>query len=90
MTLRPTIERAAKKIIAFLPMYACYYLGELAFQIVNRWPEGWSEENTFMDRLGTCIYRLYSWGTLTSADLNDWAGFKLWYVDEEEKAKDSV
>lgn len=72
------LNRVLRKAVAFLPMYACYYTGELAFQIVNRWPERWSEDKTIMDRIGTCIYMIYNTGMCWSVDLNDWAGFRLW------------
>lgn len=70
---------SVKKIIAWLPMYACYYIGELAFQIVNRWPDGWSDEDGYLwDRLGSRIFDLYQWGMHKSCVINDLAGFTLW------------
>lgn len=73
------LGQGAKKIIAWLPMHACYWTGELAFQILDRWPDGWSDEDgSFVDRLGGAFYRVYSTGMWWSCKINDWAGFTLW------------
>jgi hypothetical protein len=74
-----------RKAVAWLPMYACYYFGEACFQIVNRWPDGWSdEEGSLWDRLGSKFFDGYQWGMSKSLDINDWAGFRLWYKADDE------
>lgn len=88
MNPRCSLKRVLKRIVAWVPMYACYYTGELAFQILDRWPDGWGDDDGgVVDRLGSLLYRIYSRCMCASCDINDWAGFKLWYVDEAEKAK---
>lgn len=67
-----------KKVIAWLPMYVCYYTGELAFQIIDRWPGDWSDGDHWYDCFPNFFYQVYQRGMGLSVDLNDWAGFTLW------------
>lgn len=81
---RVSLKRVVRKVVAWLPMYACYYFGEACFQIVNRWPDGWSDERNFMDRVGTWFYNGYQWGMFKSSVINDWGGFALWSKEAKE------
>lgn len=78
-----------RKLIAFLPMYTAFYFGELCFQVVNRWPDGWSDEKgSLWDLIGSKFFRGYQWGMWQSLRLNDWAGFRLWYKATDEQSGD--
>lgn len=79
----PSLKTIVRKAIAWLPMHACYWTGELAFQIVDRWPGDWSDEEKATDRLAVFFFNVYQRGMALSCDLNDWAGFTLWKHVEE-------
>ncbi len=76
-----------RKIVALLPMYACYWGGLLAFEILNRWPDGWGDGNRVLDKIGSAIFQVYNRGMCASADLNDWAGYKLWRTNETQSTE---
>lgn len=62
-----------RKVIAWLPMYACYGIGLAAFSLVDL--------KAHMDeppRWWHWCYRIYNWGMVRSSIINDWAGFTLW------------
>lgn len=82
MSNAPT-KNVLRRIVAWLPMYVCYYTGELAFQIIDRWPGDWSDEKTIGDRIACRLYDVYQRGMAMSCDLNDWAGFSLWYESKD-------
>lgn len=86
MTLPRALNRGpVRKMIAWLPMYVCYYAGEIAFQILDRWPGEWSDEKHWHDVFPNALYQVYQRGMALSCDLNDWAGFRLWYKEGEIK-----
>lgn len=74
--LSPPANRCFRKALAWLPMHACYYIGHAASLVLNRWPD--CADGSWMDRLGTAVYRVYNMGMCLSCDINDWAGFNLW------------
>lgn len=77
------IGHRVRKAVAWLPMYACYYIGELGFQVCNRWPGDWSDEKRWHDFIPNFAYNVYNKGMWWSCCINDWAGFSLWYGKED-------
>lgn len=64
-----------RKVVAWLPMHACYIFGDLVCRVLNRIPD-WEAKP--VDLLAGAMYRVYNRCMLWSCDLNDWAGFSLW------------
>jgi hypothetical protein len=72
-----------RRLVAWPLMHVCYWTGEAAFQVLNRWPE--CKDGSLGDRLGSVVYKVYSIGMCWSCDLNDWGDFKFWYKADENR-----
>lgn len=65
--------KTAKKMVAWLPMWTCYLIGDLASKALDLIPD-----SDLWEWLGSGIYRIYNRCMFWSLNLNDWAGFTLW------------
>jgi hypothetical protein len=64
-----------KKVIAWLPAWALFWIGDLACRVLNRIPD-WEARPARV--IARWLYVVYNRCMLASCDLNDWAGLKIW------------
>jgi hypothetical protein len=70
-----------KKILAFIPCYLFYFLGDLTSKIINKVPN--------LDKYKWVVYSLYNiycGCMITSAWLNDFGGMTLWNSDSSKSS----
>ena len=72
-----------RKLVAWLPMHACFWTGHFASKILDRIPD-W--EARTVEKIASAIYWVYNRGMCASVDLNDWAGFSFWRKGDESSA----